>query len=86
MGNDQAILLTEVPRGRKAIVLEVPVGKSRDQLIRLGIHAGEVVRCLQRLPGGTMLIEKHRQEIAIGVALAGAIKVRLNGEADPSHE
>ncbi len=85
MRNGETIRLTKVPKGRKAVVVEVPAGKSRDQLIRLGIHAGEKIRCLQRLPGGTMLIEKHRQEIAIGVALAEVITVRLDGETN-DHE
>jgi ferrous iron transport protein A len=61
-------------------VVEVPAGKSREQLIRLGILKGETIRCIQRLPGGTMLIEKNRQEIAIGATLASSILVRLNGE------
>jgi ferrous iron transport protein A len=85
MGNEATVRLTQVPKGRKAVVIDVPAGKSRDQLIRLGIHTGEEIRCLQRLPGGTMLIEKHRQEIAIGVSLADVITVRLDGEQD-SHE
>jgi Fe2+ transport system protein FeoA len=44
-------------------------------LIRLGIHQGEFIKCIQRLPGGTLLVEKNRQEIAIGAALAKAIMV-----------
>ena len=36
---------------------------------------GEVVRCIERLPGGTVVIEKNRQEIAIGAALAKTIIV-----------
>lgn len=80
MGTDQTLPLTEAPRGRILEVVSVPAGKSREQLIRLGILKGESIRCVQRLPGGTMLVEKNRQEIAIGVKLASAIMVRLNGE------
>ena len=36
---------------------------------------GEVVRCIERLPGGTIVIEKNRQEIAIGASLARTIVV-----------
>jgi Fe2+ transport system protein FeoA len=44
-------------------------------LIRLGVVKGEFIRCLERLPGGTVVIQKHRQEIAIGVTLAKTILV-----------
>lgn len=72
---EQAITLSSVSRGKRVRVVEVPDGRTKAQLIRLGIHQGEFVRCLQRLPGGTMLIEKNRQEIAIGFALARTIMV-----------
>jgi Fe2+ transport system protein FeoA len=36
---------------------------------------GEQIRCIERLPGGTVVIEKSRQEIAIGAALANTILV-----------
>lgn len=36
---------------------------------------GEVVRCIERLPGGTVVIEKNRQEVAVGAALAKTIIV-----------
>ncbi len=55
--------------------MAVPEGRSRTQLIRLGIMKGEVVRCIERLPGGTVVIEKNRQEIAIGASLAKTIIV-----------
>ena len=48
-------------------------------MIRLGILKGQLVRCLERLPGGTVVIEKNRQEIAIGVALARLILVVYTG-------
>jgi len=57
------------------MVVKVPPGRIMAQLIRLGILEGESIKCIQRLPGGTMLVEKNRQEIAIGVALASAILV-----------
>jgi len=80
MGINKTLPLTEAPRGRSVEVVDVPPGRSREQLIRLGILSGETIRCVQRLPGGTMLIEKNRQEIAIGVKLASSIMVRLNGK------
>jgi Fe2+ transport system protein FeoA len=36
---------------------------------------GEFIRCLERLPGGTMVIEKNRREVAIGMTLAKTIFV-----------
>lgn len=55
--------------------MEVPEGKRKSQLIRLGIVKGEFIRCLERLPGGTIVIEKNRREIAIGMTLAKLILV-----------
>lgn len=63
------------------MVVKVPDGRTKAQLIRLGILQGEIIKCIQRLPGGTMLIEKNRQEIAIGVALASSILVAHASEA-----
>jgi Fe2+ transport system protein FeoA len=47
---------------------------------------GEVVQCIERLPGGTVVIEKNRQEIAIGASLAKTIIVEAAGteESFPS--
>ncbi len=67
--------LTFARRGSRLRIMSVPEGRSRTQLIRLGIMNGEVVRCIERLPGGTVVIEKNRQEIAIGAALAKTIIV-----------
>jgi Fe2+ transport system protein FeoA len=62
-------------KGRELIIVNIPDGWSRTQLIRFGILGGEQIRCLERLPGGTVVIEKNRQEIAIGAALAKTILV-----------
>ncbi len=75
MHSEDTVPLTSISRGKRVRVVDVPEGRTKAQLIRLGIHQGEFLRCLQRLPGGTMLVEKNRQEIAIGVALAKAIMV-----------
>lgn len=65
----------QVPKGSRLVVIEIPEGRSRTQLIRLGVVKGEFIRCLERLPGGTVVIQKHRQEIAIGATLARTILV-----------
>jgi Fe2+ transport system protein FeoA len=67
--------LHQVSKGSRLIVIDIPEGKARAQLIRLGVIKGEFIRCLERLPGGTIVIQKHRQEIAIGVTLARSILV-----------
>lgn len=78
---DQPVSLSTVQRGSRARIVAVPDGRTKAQLIRLGLHQGEFVKCLQRLPGGTMLVEKNRQEIAIGAVLARAIMVVPVAEA-----
>jgi ferrous iron transport protein A len=71
----EEIPLSLASKGSVLLVLEVPDGRSRAQLIRLGILKGEIVRCIEKLPGGTVVIQKNRQEIAIGVSLAKSIIV-----------
>ena len=67
--------LSTILKGSRVLIVEVPEGKGKNQLIRLGILKGEFIRCLERLPGGTIVIEKNRREIAIGVSLAKSIFV-----------
>jgi Fe2+ transport system protein FeoA len=69
------IPLHHVIKGSRLIIIDIPEGRAKEQLIRLGVVKGEFIRCLERLPGGTIVIQKHRQEIAIGVALARLIFV-----------
>jgi Fe2+ transport system protein FeoA len=73
--NTLPVHLHEVKKGSRLVIVEIPEGQSRSKLIRLGVVKGEFVRCLERLPGGTIVIQKHRQEIAIGVTLARTILV-----------
>jgi Fe2+ transport system protein FeoA len=58
-------------------IVSVPEGTLRAQFIRLGISEGERVTCLERLPGGTIVIRKNRQEIALGHKLARQIVVQV---------
>ena len=69
------IPLHQVTKGSRLIIIDIPEGRAKAQLIRLGVVKGEFIRCLERLPGGTVVIQKQRQEIAIGVALARSIFV-----------
>jgi len=58
------------------VITGIPSGVHKVQLIRLGISVGDKIVCLQRLPGGTIIIQKNRQEIAIGYHLAREISIR----------
>lgn len=78
------IPLHRVAKGSRLVIIDIPEGRSRAQLIRLGVVKGEFIRCLERLPGGTVVIQKHRQEIAIGVTLARSILVAYASAEDPS--
>jgi len=60
----------------------MPHGTLRAQFVRLGIHEGEKVKCLERLPGGTVVIQKNRQQIAIGHQLAKQIMVIVIGDKE----
>ena len=72
---DKQISLSDVRRGNIIKILHLPSGLVRAQMIRFGITEGEIIKCLERLPGGTILIQKNRQEIAIGLELAKKIMV-----------
>ena len=67
--------LSLAAKGSSLIVAEIPEGRARSQLIRLGIMLRETIRCIERLPGGTVVVEKSRQEIAIGATLAQTLLV-----------
>lgn len=69
--------LDKAKKGTPVTILNLPEGEIKVKLIRLGISEGDTVHCLERLPGGTMVIQKNRQEIAIGFDLAKKIKVIL---------
>jgi len=74
------ITLDAAAKGSRLIIVGVPRGRSRMQLIRLGILEGEAIRVIERMPGGTVVIEKNRREIAIGAALAKTLRVAMPRE------
>ena len=74
------IPLTRSRAGVTIRIVSLPLGELRAQFIRVGIGEGERVECLERLPGGTVVIRKHRQQIAIGHQLAGQILVVVVAE------
>lgn len=64
-------------KGTSVVVLTLPEGDLKSQFIRIGITEGSHVKISQRLPGGTIILQKNRQEIAVGSDLARKIKVIL---------
>jgi len=81
MIKSNGIPLDQVTKGSSLLIIDIPEGRSRERLIRLGILKGQLIKCIERLPGGTVVIEKNRQEIAIGATLAKTILVAY-GSAD----
>jgi Fe2+ transport system protein FeoA len=82
MTEETLVPLHKIQKGNRVWIVQVPEGKGKSQLIRLGISKGEFIRCLEHLPGGTMVIEKNRREIAIGLSLAKSILVAYTKQID----
>jgi len=77
--NDYKIkTLDKAKKGVDVTIVNLPEGLFKIQLIRLGITEGAKVHCLERLPGGTIVLQKNRQEIAIGYDLAKKIEIILS--------
>jgi Fe2+ transport system protein FeoA len=77
----KSVPLVFVRAGNSVRIVSVPEGTLRAQFIRLGISEGERVMCLEHLPGGTIVIQKNRQEIALGHRLAKQIVVQIESSS-----
>ena len=72
------ITLIDARRGSRGVILSLPDSSElRSQCIRLGLCVGASFLCIERLPGGTIVVETNRQEIALGKHLADSIGVQL---------
>ena len=69
--------LDKAIKGSPLVILNLPSEEIKTHLIRMGICEGDTVNCLERLPGGTIVIQKNRQEIAVGYDLAKKIEIIL---------
>jgi len=78
INNIQTKYLDQIKGGQTIKIFELPSGEIKSQLIRLGIAVDSQFKCLNRLPGGTIVLIKNRQEIALGYNLARKIKVLIN--------
>ena len=76
-GNRAAISLATAVSGQFVKIHSIPGGLVQAQFLRFGIGEGERVQCIERLPGGTIVLQKNRQQIAIGHTLARQIIVMV---------
>ena len=63
-------------------IISLPQSTLGARFIRLGITIGSKVHCIERLPGGTIVIQKQRQQIAIGHSLAKEITVLILSQGE----
>jgi Fe2+ transport system protein FeoA len=71
--------LHEIRRGQQVRIRHIEGAHLRSQLIRFGITEGSMVRCLEKIPLGPLMLLLNRQEIAIGRAVAQRIQVDVEG-------
>ena len=69
--------LSAVLKGQFAHIRRLPEGVLRSHFIRLGIIEGTEIRCLERLPGGTMVLQFRRREVALSADLTEAVWVAV---------
>ena len=68
--------LAEAKRGDTLIVLTMPSGLVRAQMLRLGIYEGSEVTCALRMPAGPLVVRRDNLEVALGRKTASCISVR----------
>jgi Fe2+ transport system protein FeoA len=81
MQKSNQISLSSASRGQLMKIVSMPDGVLKAQFVRLGIREGEKVKCLERLPGGTVVLQKSRQQISIGHQIAKQIMVVILNES-----
>lgn len=67
--------LEQAKKGEKLIVMNIMDPEMRIKAIRFGIMEGAEVTCMEKLPSGPVIIQKGKQELAIGRGLARRIVV-----------
>lgn len=67
--------LSSIRKGARVQIQQLPEGDIRSQFIRIGLMEGAIVSCLERLPGGTLVLQQSRQELAISNNIADSIFV-----------
>ena len=69
--------LDKAKKGQLMMIKSIPDSLIRAQAIRFGINEGAVVTCREIVPAGPVIVERQKQEIAIGRGLARSITVEL---------
>lgn len=72
--------LDRVKRGKMCCIKSLPPGAVKDQTIRFGLTEGKKVFCQAVIPGGPVVVEVDRQEIALGRNLAKQIGIAQESE------
>lgn len=67
--------LSAVRKGMRVRIEQLPEGEMRAHFIRIGLMEGVTVSCLEKLPGGTVVLALHHQEVALSDELASAIHI-----------
>lgn len=71
------ITLDKVKKGDAIKIISIPDDQVRAQAIRFGIAENEIVKIVQVVPAGPIVLEKGKQEIAIGRNLAQKITIEI---------
>lgn len=77
MKEKTVIPLHKARPGQLLKIHSIPAGSEHAHFVRVGMHQGEYVHCLERLPGGTVVLKKNRQQLAVGHGLAKRILVAV---------
>jgi len=67
--------LEQAKTGDKLIIKKIRDSQTRIKAIRFGVMEGVEVTCTENLPYGPVVIQRGRQELAVGRGLARRIKV-----------
>ena len=66
--------LNQVQSGENFSFVSIP-SHIKSDLIRLGLCEGDLVKCISRIPGGPVVVEKDLVQIAIGNNYASEISI-----------
>lgn len=69
--------LAQAKRGQQVSITAFKDPQVRDQAMRLGLMEGQVVRCVEVIPSGPIVLGLRRQEIALGRSVAAKVEVVL---------
>ncbi len=72
----EVMKLSDARPGMELEVYKLPDDSIKAHFVRLGVTEGTKVKCAYKLPGGTVVISKRHQEIAVGSEIAKKIIVK----------